>query len=74
MTPLTLLLSLTASVSCLEITGVFQTVQNVEPGGSVRLVCRSSQDWEFCQWSLRYPDDDQISQHCSLEWKLFQVN
>ena len=74
MTTLALALSLlSTSVSSFEITRVEQTEQNVEPGGSTRLVCRSSQDWEFCQWSLRYPDD-QISQHCSLEWKLFKVN
>ena len=72
MTTLALALSLLSmSVSSFEITRVEQTEQNVEPGGSTRLVCRSSQDWEFCKWSLKY--SGQVLQHCTLEWKLFKV-
>ena len=66
-------LSLVASrsVSSFEITRVEQTDQNLEPGQTARLVCRASQDWEFCQWRLS--QTDQVLQLCSLEWKLIKV-
>ena len=66
-------LSLVASrsVSSFEITRVEQTDQNLEPGQTARLVCRASQDWEFCQWRLS--QTSQVLQLCSLEWKLIKV-
>ena len=72
MTGLKVVSLLITSVSSFEITGVDQNVQNVEPGETARLVCRSSQDWEFCQWSLKY--SHQIIKRCTLEWKLVKVN
>ena len=43
------------------------SAQLVELGGTVRLVCTSSESFEYCSWT--HAGDRQ----CDLEWKMLKV-
>ena len=48
------------------------SIQSLEPGQTMHLVCKSDNSWEFCLWK-HTNQEKQVVRDCLMEWKRAKV-